>query len=106
MAEAAITFLNKLYQNIDSRLADQLVEVRKDYIGACVRELKNGVHATPSPSLATAERCLSLLDSFLNETERVEGLLYLLYCFLFKIFVFITLTNDDVVYYLFKVRVV
>lgn len=62
-ANEAIDFLNKLYDNLDDSLADEVLEIRQELIDFCLSAVK-------PTELKTSNRALKLLKQFIEETEK------------------------------------
>ena len=78
VTDTAVSLLNSLYRNIDTSSGLDIVNVRKSYLDACLIELEKALSeaadiSNPNSVSKRAERCISLINSFINESERNEG---------------------------------
>jgi len=74
VVEKAIDFLNKLYLHVSSSLEEKLVYMRNEYLKTCFTQLQgvisNKANLSESAFIASSLRCLTLIRSLMDESEK------------------------------------
>jgi len=74
VVEKAIDFLNKIYLYTNTALEDKIVYMREEYLTTCIKHLKellsNKSSLTDSAFVAGCMRCLTLIRSIMDESEK------------------------------------
>jgi len=74
VADQAIDFLNKLYLHVAADLEDKIIYMRTEYLQTCFSHLRDVLDENKSmesaPFVARCLRCLSLIRSLMDESEK------------------------------------
>jgi len=74
VVEKAIDFLNKLYNHVGNDLESRIIEIREEFLATCFKNFKeilnNRKSLSESAFTSGCIRCLSLIRSLMDETEK------------------------------------